>query len=62
MIAAAERVVLLADAEKFAMTSRVRVCDADAIDALVTDAELPAVLRAVLDDAGIDVTVAAPAR
>jgi DeoR/GlpR family transcriptional regulator of sugar metabolism len=62
MIAAAARVALLADAEKFAMTSRVRVCDADAIDVLVTDADPPPGPRAVLDDAGIEVSVADPAR
>jgi DeoR/GlpR family transcriptional regulator of sugar metabolism len=58
MIEAAERVVLLADAEKFAMSGNVRVCEADAIDHIVTDAALPAAARAAIDDAGIEVTVA----
>jgi DeoR/GlpR family transcriptional regulator of sugar metabolism len=45
MIAGAERVVLLADAEKFSMGGVVRVCGAEDIDVLVTDAaaDLPAV-------------------
>jgi DeoR/GlpR family transcriptional regulator of sugar metabolism len=58
MIAAATRVVLLADAEKFAMKGIVRVCEAGAIDQIVTDDALPASTRAAIDDAGIEVTVA----
>jgi DeoR/GlpR family transcriptional regulator of sugar metabolism len=41
MIAAADRVVLLADAAKFAGFGSVRVCEAAALDALVTDAPPP---------------------
>ena len=41
MIAAAGRVVLLADAAKFAGSGSVRVCEADALDVLVTDAPPP---------------------
>jgi DeoR/GlpR family transcriptional regulator of sugar metabolism len=58
MIAAASRVVLLADAEKFSMKGIVRVCAADAIDMIVTDDALPASARAAIDDAGIEVTIA----
>jgi DeoR/GlpR family transcriptional regulator of sugar metabolism len=58
MIAAAGRVVLLADAEKFAMKGIVRVCEAGAIDQIVTDDALPASARAAIDDAGIEVTIA----
>jgi DeoR/GlpR family transcriptional regulator of sugar metabolism len=58
MIAAAERVVLLADAEKFSMRGEVRVCEAGALDQIVTDAALPADARAAIDDAGIEVTIA----
>jgi DeoR/GlpR family transcriptional regulator of sugar metabolism len=58
MIAAAGRVVLLADAEKFAMKGIVRVCAAGAIDQIVTDDALPASVRATIDDAGIEVTIA----
>jgi DeoR/GlpR family transcriptional regulator of sugar metabolism len=39
MIAAAERSILLADAEKFSMRGVVRVCGAEDLDALVTDAD-----------------------
>jgi DeoR/GlpR family transcriptional regulator of sugar metabolism len=58
MIAAAGRVVLLADAEKFSMKGIVRVCEAEAIDQIVTDDALPASLCAGIEDAGIEVTVA----
>jgi DeoR/GlpR family transcriptional regulator of sugar metabolism len=58
MIAAAERVVLLADAAKFAMRGSVRVCAADAIDHVVTDGALPPEARAAIDEAGIGVTIA----
>ena len=58
MIEAADRVVLLADAAKFAMRGDVRVCEAGAIDHIVTDGSLPAAARAAIDDAGIEVTIA----
>jgi DeoR/GlpR family transcriptional regulator of sugar metabolism len=58
MIEAADRVVLLADAAKFAMRGDVRVCEAGAIDHVVTDGSLPAAARAAIDDAGIGVTIA----
>jgi DeoR/GlpR family transcriptional regulator of sugar metabolism len=58
MIAAASRVVLLADAQKFAMKGIVRVCEAGAIDHIVTDDALPDAARAAIGDAGIEVTLA----
>ena len=58
MIAAAGRVVLLADAAKFSMEGSVRVCEAGAIDQIVTDDALPAGARAAIDEAGIEVTIA----
>jgi DeoR/GlpR family transcriptional regulator of sugar metabolism len=58
MIAAADRVVLLADREKFSMGGIVRVCEAGAIDHIVTDGPLPASVRAAIGDAGIQVTLA----
>jgi DeoR/GlpR family transcriptional regulator of sugar metabolism len=58
MIAAADRVVLLADAEKFSMSGIVRVCEAGAIDHIVTDDALPDAARAAIDEAGIEVTIA----
>jgi DeoR/GlpR family transcriptional regulator of sugar metabolism len=58
MIAAADRVVLLADAEKFSMSGIVRVCPAGAIDQIVTDSALTREARVAIDDAGIEVTVA----
>jgi DeoR/GlpR family transcriptional regulator of sugar metabolism len=58
MIDAAQRVVLLADAQKFSMTGLVRVCGADRIDHIVTDAAIPASRRASVHEAGIEVTIA----
>jgi DeoR/GlpR family transcriptional regulator of sugar metabolism len=51
MIAAADRVVLLADAAKFAGSGSVRVCAAADLDALVTDARPPV-------DADVEVVLA----
>ena len=56
MIEAADRVVLLADAEKFAMRGVMRVCGATAIDHVVTDAALPDPVCAAIEEAGIGVT------
>jgi DeoR/GlpR family transcriptional regulator of sugar metabolism len=55
MIAAADRIVLLTDAAKFSMAGTVRVCGADELHALVTDApgDDPAVRR--LARAGVEV-------
>jgi DeoR/GlpR family transcriptional regulator of sugar metabolism len=58
MIAAADRVVLLADAAKFSMSGVVRVCGPESIDHVVTDAPLPAACRSAVDAAGIEVTIA----
>lgn len=58
MIAAAETVVLLADAAKFAMSGVVRVCGPEALDRIVTDAPPPHASHAALESAGIEVTLA----
>jgi DeoR/GlpR family transcriptional regulator of sugar metabolism len=58
MIGGADHVVLIADAAKFAMTGVVRVCGAESIDEIVTDAPLPAACRSAVDAAGIEVTLA----
>jgi len=58
MIAAAECVVLLADAAKFSMTGVVRVCGAESLDRIVTDAPVPQASRATLATASIEVTIA----
>src|SRR4051794_15461441 len=58
MIEAAARVVLLADAEKFSMNGVVRICGAEDLDQIITDADLPAGERAAIEDAGIEVTIA----
>jgi DeoR/GlpR family transcriptional regulator of sugar metabolism len=58
MIRAAGHVVLLADSTKFSMNGVVRVCGADDLDQIITDAGLPAGNRAAIEDAGIEVTIA----
>jgi DeoR/GlpR family transcriptional regulator of sugar metabolism len=58
MIAASQQVVLLADAEKFSMDAVVRVCGAEDLDHVVTDAPVPATHAAGIAEAGIEVTVA----
>jgi DeoR/GlpR family transcriptional regulator of sugar metabolism len=58
MIAAAARSVLLVDSAKFEMRGVVRICQADALDALVTDSGVPKPTRRALEQAGVEVLVA----
>ena len=58
MIAAGERIVLLADAAKFPGTGMAKVCGPEDLDVVVTDAELSAAMRLVLEEAGVRVVVA----
>jgi DeoR/GlpR family transcriptional regulator of sugar metabolism len=58
MIEAADCVALLADGEKFTMGGVVRVCDAGAIDQVVTDGPIPPACRQAIADVGIEVTTA----
>jgi DeoR/GlpR family transcriptional regulator of sugar metabolism len=58
MIAASDRVVLLADAHKFSSAGLVRVCEAPALDHVVSDAPLPAACQPAIDDNAIEVKVA----
>jgi DeoR/GlpR family transcriptional regulator of sugar metabolism len=58
MIEAAASVTLLADGGKFSMSGLVKVCDAGAIDHIVTDEPLPPACGPSLEDSGIEVTVA----
>lgn len=55
MIAAAGRVVLLADAEKFSHTRPARVCGPDELDVLVTDAGAPEDVLAHFEAVGVQV-------
>jgi DeoR/GlpR family transcriptional regulator of sugar metabolism len=57
MIEAADCVALLADNEKFSNAGLVRVCDAGALDRIVTDAEIPAPCLPAIEQTGIEVTV-----
>jgi DeoR/GlpR family transcriptional regulator of sugar metabolism len=58
MIAAAAEVVLLADAAKFTMAGLVKVCEAGAIQRVVTNAPLPPEAAAAAERVGLAVTVA----
>jgi DeoR/GlpR family transcriptional regulator of sugar metabolism len=58
MLAASQRTVLVADADKFAMGGMVRVCGAAELDTVVTDDAVPDGVRASLADAGLEVVVA----
>jgi len=58
MIDAAAEVVLLADSAKFSTAGLVRVCGADALSRIVTDAPLPPDAAAAAERAGIPVTFA----
>ena len=58
MIAAAESVVLLADAAKFSMAGMVWITDARSLDMIVTDAPVPPACRAAVARSGVEVTVA----
>jgi len=55
MIAASRRTILLVDAAKFRMDGSARVCGADALDAVVTDASVEEPGVAALISAGVDV-------
>lgn len=55
MIAAAQRTVLLVDEAKFAMRGSVRVCGAETLDAVVTDAPRTHPGAAALAQAGVEV-------
>jgi DeoR/GlpR family transcriptional regulator of sugar metabolism len=58
MIDAAASVTLLADSEKFSMSGLVKICEAGAIDHIVTDEPLPTACGPSLEDSGIEVTIA----
>ena len=55
MIAAAERVVLIADASKFPGRGMARVCGPEELDIVVTDAPAKSPALSVLREAGVDV-------
>jgi DeoR family transcriptional regulator of aga operon len=57
LIAAARRVVLLADGSKFQAAAFCRICPIEQIDALVTDESAPAEALDDLTARGIDVTI-----
>lgn len=54
LIAAADRVVLLADSAKFDITAMMKVADLPEIDMVVTDAGLADEARAMLEAAGVE--------
>jgi DeoR/GlpR family transcriptional regulator of sugar metabolism len=58
MLAAADRAVLCADGAKFGMGGIVRVCSADELQTVITDASAPAARRSALEEAGVEVITA----
>ena len=55
MLASASRAVLVADSAKLGMRGSVRVCGAEALDVIVTDADAPAAVCDELRAAGVEV-------
>lgn len=53
----AQRVTVVAASPKLGRVALSRICGLDRVDALVTDREAPADMLAVLEDAGVDVTL-----
>lgn len=60
MMQSAEEVVVVADSTKFGHTSLAQLCPLDAIDVLVSDAEIAAEWRGQLEAAGARVVIAEP--
>lgn len=58
----AERVVVLADASKFASLGSLALCPLDRIDCVITDDRASAEAVAMLEDAGVEVILASPAK
>lgn len=57
MIAAAEQVIVLADASKFGLRSFGRICTTDQVDRVITDAAVSEAIVQQLEDNGITVQV-----
>jgi len=58
LLARGENRIMVTDSSKFGRAALVRVCDFDAIDAVVTEKAPPADLAAVMEAAGISILVA----
>jgi DeoR/GlpR family transcriptional regulator of sugar metabolism len=58
MIAASDRVILLADSAKFPGTGVATVCGPEALNTVVTDAPVDARTAAALHDAGVTIVEA----
>lgn len=62
MIASARHTTVLADSSKLDRQALFEVCDADAVDRLVTDRAPDPALETLLRNAGVEVIIAAPGR
>jgi DeoR family galactitol utilization operon repressor len=60
MIAASERVVVLADASKFSSPALHRICGLDKVHTIVTDTRLPRQTRDLIQDMGLELICADP--
>jgi DeoR family fructose operon transcriptional repressor len=58
MMEQSQRTILLIDSSKFGQQALVKLCALDRVDAIVTDAEPPDVMRAEIDRAGCELIVA----
>ncbi len=58
MIEQAQRIVLLADAEKFGQQALSRLCGLDEVDAVVVDEPLPQEQRKIVEQAGCELVIA----
>ena len=58
VMAHADRTIVVADCSKFRHKAAIRVCDAEEVDMLITDAPPPPALLRRLRDAGVEVLVA----
>jgi len=58
MIEHARRVIVLADSSKFGQLCLHRICHTDRVHAVVSDAALPPLVRAALEQQGIEVIIA----
>jgi len=58
MIKSVQKVIVLADSSKFGRKGFGKICDIDEIDSIITDAGIPDIYRAKLEERGIEVIIA----
>ena len=58
VLSCGEQAIIVSDQSKFGRQGLIRVCDYDAVDLLITDAEPPEDIAKTLRDAGVEIEVA----